>query len=128
MQDLSLRTILLVDDAEENLDILVAALGDTVDLTVANDGESALEILGQEIPDLILLDIEMPGMDGFEVFRRLKESPATAGIPVVFLSAHSDEAVMARTLAMGAADFIAKPFEAAEVLARIAAVLRAVPC
>ena len=127
MQDLSQRTILLVDDAEENLDILVAVLGDVADLTVATDGESALEILQQETPDLIVLDIEMPGMDGLEVFRRIKESPATARTPVVFLSAHSEEAVKARALAMGAVDFIAKPFEGAEVLARIAAVLRTLP-
>ncbi len=127
MQDLSQRTILLVDDAEENLDILVAVLGDVADLTVATDGESALEILQQETPHLIVLDIEMPGMDGFEVLRRIKESPATARTPVVFLSAHSEEAVKARALAMGAVDFIAKPFEGAEVLARIAAVLRTLP-
>lgn len=124
MPDFSQRTILLVDDAEENLDILVAALADAADLTVATDGESALEILDQEIPDLILLDIEMPGMDGFEVFHRVKDRPATARIPVVFLSAHADAAVQARARDMGAADFISKPFEGADVLARVAAVLR----
>lgn len=126
--DLSQCMLLLVDDAEENLDILVEALGDEVDLTVATDGESALEILEQELPDLILLDIEMPGMDGFEVCRRLKAGSRTEHIPIVFLSGRSDATDKTRAMEMGAADFITKPFVAADVLARVMHVLESRSC
>ncbi len=129
MSDIGDCTVLLVDDAVENMDILVAALGNEVDITVAMDGDSALEVVSEERPALILLDIEMPGMDGYEVYRCLKANPQTASIPVVFLSARSDPAAMAKGLEMGAVDFITKPFAVAEVLAKVRNILtRGLPC
>ena len=79
--------VLVVDDTETNIDILVETLGDTYDVSVAMDGESALEAVTDEVPDLVLLDIMMPGMDGYEVCRRLKADDATRNVPVIFLTA-----------------------------------------
>jgi putative two-component system response regulator len=123
MRDISGCTVLLVDDTLENMDILVATLGDEVEVAVAMDGESALEAVAGERPDLVLLDIEMPGMDGYEVFRRLRDDPVTASIPIVFLSARSDPEDKARGMEMGALDFIVKPFIVADVLARVRSIL-----
>ena len=123
MRDISGCTVLLVDDTLENMDILVATLGDEVEVAVAMDGESALEAVAEERPDLVLLDIEMDGMDGYEVFRRLRDDPATASIPVVFLSARSDPEDKARGMEMGALDFITKPFIVADVLAKVRSIL-----
>jgi putative two-component system response regulator len=83
-------TILVVDDTEENIDILVDALGDDYELIVATDGTSALELMKSEKPDLILLDIMMPGLSGYEVCYRLKKDPKTEDIPIIFLTAISD--------------------------------------
>ena len=123
MRDISQCNVLLVDDTVENMDILVATLGDEVEVTVAMDGESALEAVVQEKPDMVLLDIEMPGMDGYEVFRRLREDPSMASIPIVFLSARSRPEDKARGLEMGAADFITKPFMVADVLDTVRGIL-----
>lgn len=123
MQDISRCTVLLVDDAEENLDILVEILGEEVDLTVAMDGETALEIIEEERPDLILLDIEMPGMNGFDLCRRLHRSPETAAIPVIFLSGRTGEEDRATARQLGAVDFIAKPFVADKIRAIVHDVL-----
>jgi CheY-like chemotaxis protein len=116
---LSYKSILLVDDAKSNIDLLVGVLGGEYKLVVAMDGESALEIVTDEAPDLILLDIMMPGMDGFEVLEYLKASPATVNIPVIILSARAGSEDLARGLELGAADFLTKPFEIAEVKACI---------
>ncbi len=86
MNDLSKRTVLVVDDAEANVDIFVEALEGNYEVSVAMDGESALEIIKSEPPDLILLDIMMPGMDGYEVCRRLKSESQTEGIPIIYES------------------------------------------
>lgn len=110
---------MIVDDTETNIDILVEALGGDFDLRVAMDGETALEAIADEPPDLILLDIMMPGMDGYEVCSRLKSAPATRDIPVVFLTAMSEEQDEARGLALGAVDYITKPFSPALVKARV---------
>jgi len=91
MTDLSGCKVLVVDDTEANIDLLVEALGDDYELMVAMEGEEALEMVLEEPPDLILLDIMMPGMDGFEVCEKLKAIPATAQIPFVFLSGKSDK-------------------------------------
>jgi len=91
MKDLSGSTILIVDDTETNIDILIAALGDDYDISVAMDGQSALEHISDNPPDLILLDIVMPGMDGYEVCRRLKADPKTRDIPIIFVTAKSNE-------------------------------------
>ena len=111
--------ILIVDDKEENLAALVAALGDDYEVSVACDGESALETIDIISPDLILLDVVMPEMDGFEVCRRLKADTATSAIPVLFLTSLSDSAAKTRAFAAGAVDYITKPFDIAEVRARV---------
>ena len=112
-------SIMVVDDSEENIDILVATLGDDYDVSVALDGESALEDITAHPPDLILLDIMMPGIDGYEVCRRLKSNPQTQEIPVIFLSALTDTRDKVRGLDLGAVDYIAKPFQVEEVTARV---------
>jgi len=110
MNDLSECTVLIVDDTETNIDILVDTLGDDYDIAVAMDGEGALEAVEEEPPDLILLDIMMPDMDGYEVCKRLKDNPKTADIPVIFLSALTEADEKQKGLKLGAVDFLTKPF------------------
>ncbi|HML53746.1 MAG TPA: two-component system response regulator [Solidesulfovibrio magneticus] len=118
MKTLAECLILLVDDTETNLDILVDALGEDYDVAVATDGPSALALAKEHTPDLILLDIMMPGMDGYEVCRRLMADPATADTPVIFLTALTDVADKTRGFAVGGVDYVTKPFEPAEIQAR----------
>jgi putative two-component system response regulator len=108
-----------VDDNPTNIDLLVNTLKDNYRLGIAKDGAKALEYAAKHLPDLVLLDIMMPGMDGYEVCRRLKEDPSTAIIPVIFITAMNDAEDEARGLELGAIDYITKPFHAAEVCARI---------
>ncbi|OLN26742.1 Response regulator [Desulfovibrio sp. DV] len=119
MNTLEAALVLVVDDVETNIDILVETLGDAYDVAVAMDGPSALELAAAQKPGLILLDIMMPGMDGYEVCRRLAADPATAGIPVIFLTAMTDVADKARGFALGAVDYVTKPFEPLEIQARV---------
>ncbi len=112
-------TILLVDDIETNIDILFQALQDEYHLSVALDGETALDYVKSYPPDLILLDIMMPEMDGYEVCRRLQADPDTRDIPVIFLSAKGEIENKATGFEVGAVDYITKPFEIIEVKARI---------
>lgn len=112
-------SILAVDDTTLNLDILVGTLGELYDLSVALDGETALEMAEREPPDLILLDIMMPGLDGYEVLRRLKASPRTAEVPVIMLSALSELESKSKGFQLGAVDYLTKPFELEELLARV---------
>ncbi len=112
-------TVLVVDDVEANIDLLMAALGDEYDISVALSGESALELIEESPPDLILLDIVMPGLDGYEVCQRLKRDPATAEIPVIFLTSMDVVEQKTRAFELGAQDFVTKPFEAREVRARV---------
>ena len=111
--------VLAVDDSETNIDILVELLGDIYEVRAALDGETALEDVAEEKPDLILLDVMMPGMDGYETCRRLKSSEDTKDIPVVFLTAMSDEKDEALGLSLGAVDYITKPFSSELVKARV---------
>jgi len=122
------RTILVVDDAPANLALLAATLeGDGLSLRMASSGPDALRIAALEpAPDLVLLDARMPGMDGFQTCRRLKEDPRTARIPVLFLSALETAELKVQAFACGAVDYIAKPFHAEEVLARVRTHLRLV--
>lgn len=119
MTDLTNCSILVVDDAETNVDILVDVLGDDYEVSVAMDGEGALEVVEEEIPDLILLDIMMPGLDGFEVLKRLKADERTKDIGVIFITGAADPEDAARGLALGALDFIAKPINPPLVKARV---------
>ena len=112
--------ILLVDDNPTNLQVLLQTLsGRGYKLLIAKNGESALRIATKAKPALVLLDIMMPGMDGYEVCRRLKESSETRNITVIFLSALDDTKDKVRGLETGAVDFISKPFQAEEVIARV---------
>ena len=112
-------SILVVDDTETNIDILVETLGDTYEVRVALDGETALEDVAEEKPDLILLDIMMPGLDGYQVCEKLKEDPDTRNIPVIFLTAMTEEQNEAKGLALGAVDYVTKPFSPDLVKARV---------
>jgi len=113
-------TILIVDDNPSNLDVLSEALaGSGWEILVATDGETALDQAEYSQPDLILLDVMMPGIDGFETCHRLKASPLMSEIPVIFMTALSDIGDKVKGFNLGAVDYITKPFEQEEVLARI---------
>ncbi|MFP4281887.1 MAG: response regulator [Verrucomicrobiota bacterium] len=113
-------TILLVDDVPENLAVLFDMLdGAGFEVLVAESGLVALERLPELAPDLVLLDVRMPGLDGFEVCRRLKAQPAYAETPVIFMTALNETVDKVAGFAAGAADYVTKPFEAEEVLARV---------
>ncbi|MBM9614548.1 two-component system response regulator [Desulfobulbus rhabdoformis] len=112
-------TVLIVDDVETNIDIMVETLGEEYDLSVAIDGSAALELAMETSPDLILLDIMMPGMDGYETCRQLKASEKTKDIPVIFLTAMTEKQDEARGLSLGAVDYITKPFSPELVKARV---------
>jgi DNA-binding response OmpR family regulator len=114
--------ILIVDDNPANLDVLSAALTRAdLEVAVASDGEMALEQIHGEPPMLVLLDIHLPGIDGFETCRRLKADPATREIPVIFMTALADTIDKVRGFELGAVDYITKPFQQDEALARIQA-------
>jgi diguanylate cyclase (GGDEF)-like protein len=121
--DMDIQTtgvILVVDDNPTNLSVLSQALkaaGHKV--RVAVDGESAIEQLEENLPDLILLDLQMPGIDGFETCARLKANLATQDIPIIFITASADIENKVRGLSVGAVDYITKPFQHEEVLARV---------
>ncbi|XZO00644.1 MAG: response regulator [Microcoleus sp.] len=112
--------ILIVDDNQTNLDVLFELLKNYgFKVLVAQDGESAIEQIEYIHPDLILLDIMMPGIDGFETCRRLKADPPTQDIPIIFMSALSDTLDKVKGFQTGAVDYITKPFQHEEVLSRI---------
>jgi two-component system, HptB-dependent secretion and biofilm response regulator len=114
-------TILVVDDTPDNLSLMSRLLKDNYKVKVANDGEKALRIAQSDSPpDLILLDIMMPEMDGFEVMRHLRADPATSDIPVIFITGLSDSVNEIHGLSIGAVDYVAKPINPPVVLARVA--------
>ncbi|RIV23996.1 sigma-54-dependent Fis family transcriptional regulator [Fibrisoma montanum] len=114
------RTILIVDDMPNNISVLFETLTRfNFKVLVARDGKSAIEQAGLGQPDLILLDVMMPGMDGFETCRRLKQQETTRAIPVLFMTALSETIDKVNGFNMGAVDYITKPFQLQEVLARI---------
>ncbi|HEY3282087.1 MAG TPA: diguanylate cyclase [Armatimonadota bacterium] len=118
-------TILLVDDDPINRELLEARLSFTgYRVLSATNGAEALECASSEHPDLILMDIMMPGMSGYDVCRSLKQDPATERIPVIFISAKTNVTDKVAGLQMGATDFISKPFVAEELLARVEVALR----
>jgi len=112
--------VLAVDDTPENLDVVKGLLASTFIVKAAVNGMMALKIVEKQPPDLILLDIRMPGMDGFEVCRTLKANEASVAIPVIFLTGESDAESEADALAAGAAGFITKPIDPDALLATIA--------
>lgn len=111
--------ILLVDDSPTNLAILNVVLREIYQVISANNGADALALAASEEPDLIILDIMMPGMDGYEICDRLKANPFTRDIPVIFVTAMDQERQEAKGLALGAVDYIAKPVSPPIVLARV---------
>jgi two-component system sensor histidine kinase/response regulator len=112
--------VLVVDDNPTNLSVLVNLLRDVgMRVLVATDGESAIDQITYVKPDLILLDVMMPGIDGFETCQQLKKDPDTAKIPIIFMTALSETVDKVRGLSIGAVDYITKPFEHEEVLVRI---------
>jgi two-component system alkaline phosphatase synthesis response regulator PhoP len=117
--------ILVVDDEEDLLDLLRFNLsGEGFSVTCAATGEEALEKVKEEAPDLILLDLMLPGMDGLQVTRRLKSQAVTKEIPIVMLTAKGEEGDIVKGLEMGADDYMTKPFSRKVLAARIRAVLR----
>jgi two-component system sensor histidine kinase ChiS len=112
--------VLIVDDTPENIQVLMGTLKDQYTIVAAINGEKALEMAAAEPrPGIILLDVMMPAMDGFEVCRRLKADPETRGIPVIFLSGLDDTANKVKGFATGAVDYISKPFHPEEVHVRV---------
>ena len=112
-------TVLVVDDTPENIDILVGILGGDYKVKVAIDGPKALALANKSAPDLILLDVMMPGMNGYEVCKRLKQDPLTSHIPVIFVTALADVADETQGFELGAVDYITKPVSAPVVKARV---------
>jgi two-component system sensor histidine kinase/response regulator len=118
--DYNTHNILIVDDVPANLKILGSILkGEGYKVRPVPNGKLALQVAEIEIPDIILLDIMMPDMDGFEVCRRLKENPKLTDIPIIFISALNDTKDIVRALTTGGVDYIIKPFRAEEVIARV---------
>ncbi|MGI8602174.1 MAG: hybrid sensor histidine kinase/response regulator [Verrucomicrobiales bacterium] len=116
----TIETILIVDDQEPNIQILgqlLTSMG--FDVIPATGGEQALQRLEACQPDLILLDVLMPGMDGFAVCARLKEHPAWSKLPIIFVSAANDTNIIVRALEAGGVDYVTKPYQKAELLSRV---------
>jgi DNA-binding response OmpR family regulator len=114
------ETILIVDDSPTNLGVLFDYLRNSgFKVLVTEDGEGALQRASYAQPDIILLDVLMPGLDGFETCRRLKENEETKDIPIIFMTALSDTVDKLKGFEAGAVDYVTKPVEVAEVLARV---------
>ena len=110
------KTVLIVDDAPENVTILSELLSE-FNIKVATNGEKALKIIAQSAQiDLILLDVIMPGIDGFEVAAKLKENPITAKIPIIFVTGEKDVKSFIKGFDLGAEDYIQKPFDPKVIL------------
>jgi two-component system sensor histidine kinase/response regulator len=114
------QRILVIDDQEANIQVLSTMLAQSgFEIVPATDGEQALKRLAMRPPDLVLLDVLMPGIDGFEVCRRIREQPETAHIPVIFLSSADDKEFVVRALGAGGVDYVTKPFHKAELVSRV---------
>lgn len=119
------RVVLIVDDVPDNVAPLHDALDDAgYTVLVALDGESAIRRASQALPDVVLLDAVMPGIDGFEVARRLKADPATAGIPIIFMTGLTETEHLEAAFAAGSVDYVTKPIKPREVMARMGLHLR----
>jgi len=111
--------ILLIDDEYLEIAFLTGTLEDDYEVVFATDGIAALESASQNVPDLILLDVMMPGIDGFEICRRLKADHRTKGIPVIFITGLSEVAAETKGLQLGAVDYIRKPFHVAPLKMKV---------
>jgi PleD family two-component response regulator len=117
--------VLIVDDIKANVDVLVQALSGEYKLSVALGGQQALDAVHRSPPDLVLLDIVMPDIDGYEICRRLRAAAATRELPIMFLSSLEDVNDKARGFEVGGNDYLTKPFEILEVKARVRSLLKA---
>ena len=118
-------TILVVDDNEQNLELLQAYLEDLQCRTIpAKDGVEALEIIKKSKPDLVLLDVMMPKMSGFEVCRRIKNNPQTADLPVIMVTALNELGDIERAIESGTDDFLSKPVNKLELITRVKTMLK----
>lgn len=115
----SLQTVLIVDDTPSNVDVIAGVLKNQFKTRVAINGEQALNLVSKHKPDIILLDIMMPGIDGFEVCSKLKENAGTKDIPVIFVSAKSDAVDIKKGFDLGAVDYITKPVNPDVLLAKV---------
>lgn len=114
------EVILIIDDSPTNLVLLSEVLQETgFTVWIARDGETAISKVTEELPDLILLDVLMPGPDGFEICQRLKSNPLTSEVPIIFMTALADPLDKVKGMNLGAVDYITKPFRQEEVLARV---------
>ena len=125
MKELSDCRVLIVDDVKANVDVLVQALSAEYKLSVALGGQQALDAVSRSLPDLILLDIVMPDIDGYEICRRLRGSEVAREVPIMFLSSLEDVKHKARGFEVGGNDYLTKPFEVLEVKARVRSLLKA---
>jgi two-component system alkaline phosphatase synthesis response regulator PhoP len=124
MED-KLPVVLVVDDNQQNLELIQAYLEDIeCETAAARDGVEALELVGRKKPDLVLLDVMMPRMSGFEVCRRLKNNPQTSEIPVIMVTALNEFGDIERGIDSGADDFVSKPINRLELLTRIRTMLK----
>ena len=125
MKELSDSRVLIVDDVKANVDVLVQALGGEYKLSVALDGEQAFAAIRRAPPDIVLLDIMLPDIDGYEICRRLRAAETTRELPIMFLSSLEHVEDKARGFEAGGNDYLTKPFEILEVKARVRSLLKA---
>jgi DNA-binding response OmpR family regulator len=117
------RVLVVEDDPVIQLLLREVLSGRGYDVGVANDGEAGLAAVLRDPPDLVVLDVMMPGLDGYEVLGQLRQRPATAGIPVLLLTALNSDEDIARGFAAGANDYMRKPFQSEDLLSRVSALL-----
>ena len=118
------KTLLVVDDTPVNIQLLTELLKEKYKIKAATSGEKALMIAARvPPPDLVLLDVMMPEMDGYEVCRQLKQNPATAHVPVIFVTGHASAEDRQRGLALGAVDYLSKPVDPGTLLDMVARIL-----
>ena len=122
------RTVLVIDDDKMILDMIQGILEDKFEVSAVNDGQKAFRVLERIHPDVILLDLKMPGMDGYDVISRLKVNQEYKSIPVIFLTAVTDEYSVTKCFEAGAEDYICKPFTANALTARLERVLNIHEC
>jgi len=116
--------ILVVDDASANLQLCKGLLGDKFDVRLAKSGTMALEALKKFHPDIVLLDIEMPDMSGFEVKTEMNKNPDFKEIPVIFVTSHATEQLVVKAVEHGAVDYVVKPFDANVLREKIEGILK----